>query len=403
MILAHFRFEAIDRAGARISGTIEAGTRAQALDQLLANGSTPTALRAADNTKPAFFSQFLRPRTFDHVLFLRELGLLLKAGLTVERALITLKGLASNGSQAQRMQQLLDRVRGGEALSQAIGSIVTEAPRYVARLMAAGEASGKLGEVTVRLAAGLSRNRALRDKAISSATYPAVLLLTMAVVLYVVFSSVLPRLTPMFRAAGAALPLATRLLLGFGNFLHDFGWLLVLAMILIAASARYCWRRPDYRLRIDAVLMSRRFFFGLPNGIEAARYCRNLQTMLEGGLSLDRVLTAAEDGATNTAFRARMAHIRGSVAGGEQLRLAFERSRILPPVVVELAAVGEETGRLAAMLGEAADLLDQDIERRLERLSALVLPIATLAMGGLVAAIMTGIVTGILAVNDLVR
>ncbi len=386
-------------------GTLDAQTRSVALDQLLTSGQTPVSLRADAEHASALlqFSRLLRLRSFDYLLFLRELGMLLKAGLPVERALSVLGSLSPNGSHALRLQQILDRVRGGEALSQAFAAAVAEAPRYVSRLMAAGEASGQLAEVVARLAASLVRAKSLRDKLIASLTYPAVLALTMGTVLYVVFTSVLPRLTPMFKAAGASLPAATRALLAVGNFLQSYGIFLVIVAIGGMAGLIYAWRRPAQRLLIDKFLMTNRFLLGLPNGYESARFCRNLQTLLDGGLPLDRALGAAHDGTVNSWFRARMADVRTAVGEGEPLRHAFAKSSVLPAIAVEFAAVGEETGRLGPMIGEVADILDHDVEKRLDRLTVLVLPVATLVMGGLVAGIMVGIVTGVLAVNDLAR
>ena len=403
--MPRFTFEAVDRGGSLVRGTLDAQTRSVALDQLLASGQTPVSLRADTGQTSALaqLGRLVRLRSFDYRLFLRELGMLLKAGLPLERALSVLQGLSPNGDHALRLQQLLDKVRGGESLSQAFAAVIGEAPRSVARLIAAGEASGKLADVVVRLAAGLARTKALRDKLLSSLSYPIVLALTMAIVLYVVFTSVLPRLTPMFKAAGAALPAATRALLGVGNFLQTFGLPLLFAAIVAAAAFIYAWRQPAQRLRIDKFLMTSRTMLGLANAYESARFCRNLQTLLDGGLPLERALGAAHDGTVNSWFRARMAQVRVAVGEGEPLRSAFAKSAALPAIVTEFAAVGEETGRLAPMIGEVADILDHDLEQRLDRIMALVLPVATLVMGGLVAAIMVGIVTGVLAVNDLAR
>ena len=399
-----FSFEAIDRSGVFVRGAMDAQTRSVAMEQLLANGQTPVSLRVERGQSALRrIANVVRHRSFNYLLFLRELGVLLKAGLPVERALNVLLELSPSGNHALRVRQILERVRNGEQLAQAIGAVITEAPRYVPRLIAAGEASGKLAEVVIRLASSLARAKSLRDKLLLSLTYPAVLAVTMVGVLYVVFTTVLPRLTPMFRAAGASLPASTEALLAVGNFVQSYGWLLLAVAATAVAAIAYAWNLPAQRMQIDKYLMASRLLLRLPNRYEAARYCRNLQTLLGGGLPLDRALAAAHDGTTNTWFRARMAEVRDSVAEGRPLRKAFAQSSALPTIAIEFSAVGEETGRLGPMLGEAADILDQEVESRLDRLTALVLPIATLVMGGLVAVIMVGIVSGVLAVNDLAR
>lgn len=400
--MPRYSFEAIGPSGSISRGTLDAGNSSAALEQLMAGGHTPVSLREVSERESAL-GRFLGWQSFDYLLMLRELGVLLKAGMPVERALATLQNVAPNGRQAIRLGQLLQRVRGGEPLSQSFAALVKEAPVYVARLMAAGEASGRLGDIVTQLAVNLARAKALRGRVISGLTYPAVLAIAMIVVLWVVFTSVLPRLTPMFQDAGASLPAATQALVAVGQFVDRFGWLLVIAFALCVAAFMVALRRPDTRLVIDRIVLRSVFTLRLPERYEAARFCRNLQTLLDGGLSLERALMAARDGSANHYFRARIAQAQASVAEGERLRAAFANVSVLPSLVTEFAAVGEETGRLSAMMGEAASILDQDVETRLERLTALVVPLATLAMGGLVAGIMAGVVSGILAVNDLAR
>jgi len=403
--MPRYAFEAIDATGARIRGTLEADTRGTAVEQLLTGGQTPVFLKEAQagESLVARALALLSGGGFDYVLLLRELATLLKAGLTVERALVLLGNLSGNRTQALKLKQITARVRAGESLSRAFGAIVTEAPAYVARLMAAGEASGQLADVIARLAAGLVRARNLKNRLVAGLTYPAILAVAMAAVLWVVFTSVLPRLTPMFSEAGAALPLPTRALLGVSWFVDTFGWLLLALTVAAAGGFLYAWRRADTRLAIDRLILSSRLTLDLPARFEAARFCRNLETLLGGGLSLERALAAAREGAGNSWFRSRLAGAQAAVSEGERLRAAFAKADVLPPLVLEFAGVGEETGRLAAMMGEAAGVLDDEVTTRLDRLTALVLPAGTLVMGGLVAAVMAGIVSGILAVNDLVR
>jgi general secretion pathway protein F len=401
--MPRFAFEAIDAAGALVRGTMDADTRSTAVEQLLAGGQTPVLLKEARSGESLVGRALtlLGPRRLDYVLLLRELATLLKAGLTVERAFVLLQGLSANAESAVRLKQILDRVRGGEPLSRAFGAIITEAPAYVGRLIAAGEASGQLPDVVGRLAAGLVRARSLRDKLVSSLTYPLLLIAATFSVLALVFTTVLPRLTPMFAEAGVALPWPTQLLLDLGWFVQWFGLPLLLLAVAAAVGFVTALRRPDLRLVIDRAIFRSRLTLEIPARVEAVRFCRNLETLLEGGLSLERALGAARDGGSNSWFRERIGIAQIAVADGERLRRAFDKSAVLPPLVLELAGVGEETGRLAAMMGEASAILDDEVTTRLDRLTALVLPVATLTMGGIVGAIMAGIVSGILAVNDL--
>jgi general secretion pathway protein F len=401
-----FVFEAIDHNGIVTSGTLEATSQDSALDQLISNGQTPVSVRAAQS-QPALL-QNVRALfgfgAFNYISFLRELGTLLKAGLPTERALTTLKSLSSDARMALRVHQILTRVRNGEPLSQAFGVIVSEAPPHIARLLAAGEMSGNLAEVAERVAAGLTRSKLLKTRLISDLTYPLVLMIAVIVVLWVMFHSVLPRLTPMFSQAGVTLPLPTRLLIAAGSFFNHYGWSLLAIIIILVTIFIYALKRPSTRLHFDHLLLTSRLTLGLPRAFEAALFCRNLQTVLDGGLPLERALGVARDGVANRWFRAQMSEVQRAVGEGQRLSQALTlKASVLPPLVAEFSAVGEETGRLSAMMQEAADMLDHIVQTRLNRLTTLVAPLTTLIMGALVAGLMSGIVGGILAINDLAR
>lgn len=403
--MPRFQFEAIDIHGAVVRGTLDAQSQTRALDQIILSGQTPVSLKAASSgqVRLSNIAAGFGWSTFDYVSFLRELGTLLKAGLPTERALTVLQGLSSDSKTALLVHQIVERVRGGEALSQAFGNVVGEAPHHLSRMLAAGEASGNLAEVASRVAAGLIRSRMLKNRLISDLTYPAVLLVATGVVLWIVFNTVLPRLTPMFSEAGVTLPLPTRVLMDIGGFFDTFGWPLLAIVIAAIFGFSYAWKRSDYGLVIDRLFVTKRFALGLPRQYEAARFCRNFQTVLDGGLPLEKALAAVRDSTANRWFSAQIAVLQERVGEGQRISTALSQIAILPPLVAEFAAVGEETGRLSAMMQEAADMLDHDVQTKLDRLTSLVVPVTTLIMGALVAGLMSGIVSGVLAVNDLAR
>jgi len=403
--MPRFTFEAIGPSGAVVRGTLEASSSGAAVGQLVAEGQIPVSLRETGKVALELerILSTLGLITFDYRLFLQEMGVLLKAGMSVERALTALEAISPNRHHAARVRQILAKVRAGDALSQAVATLVGEAPAYIPRLIAAGEASGHLADIVTRLATGLIRAKALKDRVISGLTYPAVLVVATGVVLWVIFTSVLPRLTPMFSEAGASLPASTFALLALGQIFDRYGLALLILVIAGGIAFILALRTTAVRLSIDRFSWANPITLHLPQRYEAARFCHNLETLLGGGLSLERALVSASEGSANSWFRSRMNIVQSAVSEGKRLRTAFAESQALPAIVTEFAAVGEETGHLGAMMGEVAVILDHDVETRLDRLTSLVVPLATLLMGGLVAGIMAGVVSGILAVNDLAR
>jgi general secretion pathway protein F len=160
-------------------------------------------------------------------------------------------------------------------------------------------------------------------------------------------------------------------------------------------------RQPSTRWAIDRHAVRARYLLGIPLGYHAAQFCRNLGMLLEGGLPLNRALELAGQAVANRYLRDALAPVTQRVRQGRSLRNALEEAAILPRITIEFVAVGEETGRLAPMLNEAAAILDREVQIRLDRLSALLLPVLTIVLGLVVAAIMAGVVSGIFAANDL--
>ena len=401
-----FAYEAASAQGGATRGVIEAPSRSVAVERLLAQGQTP--MRLVEQSGAAGAASLLPARLLptlghgaDRLAILRDLGLLLRAGLGVERALVAMQGLATRPRVKATVAQLLDGLRGGESLSTAMGRAGAVFPETTRKLVAAGEASGRLAEVTGRLAAAEARTKELADRALSALIYPALLVVVMIAVLVMIFTVVLPRLEPLFAQSTGAMPWATAMLLAISHLFDAAGWWLLFALIAALAYALYAFRRPAVRFALDRFATNSGLLFDLPRRYQAAQFCRNLAMLIDGGMTLNRALENAEAAMGNRYMRSFMGKVTDDVRQGRTLKTALEASGIFPRLTVEFAAVGEETGRLAPMMNEAADVLDRDVQTQLDRLSALLLPAVTIVLGAIVAAIMAGVVSGILAANDL--
>ncbi len=404
--MPNFAYEAAAPGGAIVRGVIEAPSRSAAVERILAQGRTPTRVtEQADGAAGTVGER--RPllpawgASGDRLTLLRELSLLLRAGLSVERALVAMQGMTEKPRQKHVLQSLLDGLRGGEALSSAMRRADHLFPETTRKLVAAGEASGKLAEVMTRLATTAERTAELRERVVSALIYPALLVMVMFAVLVVIFTVVLPRLEPLFAQSGAALPWPAAMLLAVSGFFNAYGtWVAVLLVGGLAAGL-YAMRQPETQLRLDRYSTRTRLLLNIPQNYAAAQFCRNLGMLLDGGLPLNRALESAEGAIVNRFMRQQAAKISDAVRQGRTLRAALDSAAVFPRLTVEFAAVGEETGRLGPMLNEAADILDNDVRTKLDRLSALLLPVVTIVLGVIVSAIMTGVVSGILSANDL--
>lgn len=402
-----FAYEAASPGGAIVRGVVDAPSRSVAVERILSQGHTPTRVTQKDAVGGAVATDTARPllpqwgASSDRLTLLRELSLLLRAGLSVERSLVAMQGMTAKARVRIVLQQLLDGLRAGEALSVAMRRAEALFPEAMRKLVAAGEAGGKLPDVIARIATTTERSAQLRQRVTSALIYPAILVLVMIVVLGVVFTVVLPRLEPLFEQNGAAIPWPTALLLGLSHFFNAYGTAFAAALILALIAALFLLRQPDIQLALDRFAVRTQLLLQVPRSYAAAQFCRNVAMLLDGGLPLNRALDTAEGAIANRYMRQQAAKVSALVHQGRPLKAALESVDAFPRLTIEFAAVGEETGKLGNMLNEAAEILDHDVRTKLDRLSALLLPAVTILLGIVVAAIMTGVVSGILSANDL--
>jgi len=312
-----------------------------------------------------------------------------------------MQGLTAKPRLKAAIQSLLDGLRGGEPLSAAMQRSGELFPEGLRKLVAAGEASGRLADVMTRLSVVHARSKELGDRMISAMIYPALLVVVMLSVVTMIFTVVLPQLKPIFEQSGAALPWPAAILLATAQLFEDYGLVMALGLGVGLAGVLYALRQPSVQLALDRRAISSKFLFHIPQHYQAAQYCRNLSMLVEGGMPLNRALETAQDAVTNRWIRHCLTAVIDRVRHGRSLRGALEEAAVFPRITLEFVAVGEETGRLGPMLNEAADILDRDVQVKLDRMSALLLPLVTIVLGLVVAGIMTGVVSGILAANDL--
>lgn len=399
-----FAYEAAGPDGAIGRGVIDAPNRSAAVERILALGQTPVRVVERSEAGGSFDLRPMVPQfgiAAERLTLLQELATLLRAGLSVERSISVMQGLSGAQRTKGALQAVLDGLRGGEPLSAAMRRADVLFPESVRRMVVAGEVSGRLPEVVKRLADAEARNKELRERVVSAMIYPALLFVVMIVVLVIIFTVVVPRLEPLFEQSGDALPWPAAILLAVSKFLTAYGFAVAVLLACALVILLYVLRQSWARLAIDRWAMTTRVLFQIPRHYHGAQFCRNVAMLLEGGVPLNRALENAQVAASNSYLRERLSGAVEAVRQGQPFKAALDTVGVLPRTAIEFAAVGEETGRPAQLLNEAADLLDRQTQTKLDRLTALLLPAVTIVLGIVVAGIMMGVSGGIMAANDL--
>jgi general secretion pathway protein F len=404
--VAQFVYKAIAPGGEVLVGEITADTREAAIGGLRNKGVVPLRVDAQQGGKrrlPGSPSLLRRrkPGTKDLMLFTRELGILLAAGIPIARAFAILDGIVVDGPMQGLPGQILDAVKGGASLADALQSRSDVFPTFYIGMVRAGEAGASLVEVLERLANMLERSEALRARISSALLYPILVLILTGVSLVVLLVFVIPEFRPIFEDAGAKLPLSTRIVLAFSDFVVDWGWLMLIGLLVALLGLRRYNMSEAGRGRLHRWILGAPLLGELVRRIETARFCRSLGTLRANGVALIDAVGIAAGTLANRAVSQAALQTIGPLAKGEGLSAPMRRTGCFPPLALQLIEVGEESGRLADMLMQVADVYDKEVERGIERLLTLMTPLVTIFLGCMVAFIIGSILAAILGTYDI--
>ncbi|MEZ5555156.1 type II secretion system F family protein [Haliea sp.] len=398
--MAYFSYRAIGRDGKPLDGTLEADGLEVASRLLRAQGLTLLALEeGAGKTKQAATS---KPVKRDDVLSTTsELAVLLRAGLPLDRALKVLIDMASEPALEALLQDLLRDVKAGKALSQALLPHQSVFGNFYINMVRSGEASGQLSAVLDRLVEYLQNAKANRDNVVSALIYPAILLVVAVLSIVLMLGFVVPQFETLFEDMGEALPPLTALVVGAADFIAGYGWLL----LLVALGAGWWlrnWLATDAgQASKDARLLKMPVVGGILFQFEVSKFARTVGTLLGNGVSLLKAISIAIDTVDNRVVKQALQVLPPAVKSGKRMSVALEETGLFTPMVIQMTRVGEESGRLDAMMLELARVFDGHVQAGVKRGLTLLEPVLILGMGAIIAVIIIAILLGILSVNDL--
>ncbi|WRH75407.1 MAG: type II secretion system inner membrane protein GspF [Sphingobium sp.] len=333
-------------------------------------------------------------------LFTRQLSSLVQVS-PLEEALRT----ASLQTESMQVRAILGNVHSGvvegQRLSEAMRREEASFPPLYRAMVSAGESSGALPEILLRLATLLERRAAINSKLLSALAYPLILTLVATLVVSALMISVVPRVVEQFDDVNQQLPLITQIVIGVSAFLAAYWWLLLLALAFIVGVFAALLRRETVRLRVDSHLLRLPFLGRLIRDLNAARLSRTLATMVSSRLPLLDGLRLTRDTIGNRALRKANNMMIEQVRGGGSLSGAMRATGVFPPLLVYLAASGESAGQLDIMLERAADYLEREFDDFTATALSLLEPLIIVMMGGVVAVIILSILLPILQLQNL--
>ena len=408
--MAAFRYEALDAVGRDLRGVIEADTLRQARANLRDSGLSVISVQAVsqDNLQTGEGGSW-RERFRSGIsstqlsLITRQLATLLAAGLTLEQAFNALIEQSENETLSQVLAGVRAEILAGHTLAQAMAKYERVFPDIYRALVKAGEASGELGHVMLRLADYTESRQALQQKVGLAFVYPAIVTAVAFLVVTGLLMYVVPQVVSVFQQSHQSLPLLTRLLIGLSSGLQA-SWPYLLALIAaLVFVARMLLQREEIRYQWHLRVLRLPVFGRLVRGVNSARMASTLAILAGSGVPLLTALQAATGVVNNMPMRRALEEATKKVREGVELSRALAVSKLFPPILIHLIASGESSGKLDAMLDRAATQQEQEVGNYTSILTALLEPVLILSMGGVVLLIVLAILMPIIEMNQMVH
>ncbi|GAB4417619.1 MAG: type II secretion system inner membrane protein GspF [Thermodesulfovibrionales bacterium] len=388
-----FRYSGYRTDGTDVTGTIEASGLNDAIVRIKVEGVLPSdisevGVRVRKGVFRRLDEAFLPNMT-------RQLSLLLSSGVPLVEALQALSN-ESRGFYRGMLIAIKERVSGGASLYKALEDFNPVFPEFYVNMVQAGEASGNLDRVLIRLADFLESQNTVRSRVRSSMIYPVLMMGVSIVVLSFLFTFVIPKIVKVFKDSHSSLPFITVMLIFISNLFINYWWAIIGCVIAAAASVRRFIRR--HRRFVDRVIL--RLPGNIIQSLYYARFSRTLGFLLDGGLPMLRALRLSARSMGNRELEGLVLSAEGEVAEGQRLSSSLKG---FPPVFIQLVATGEKSGRLSETLNRAADSYEEEFNRRVNRAVSIFEPAMILFMGIVVGFIVLAVLLPMFQLNQLVR
>jgi MSHA biogenesis protein MshG len=393
--MANFAYRGRDSAGSLVQGMAEAASAGALADTLGARGVVPLEINpaAAGSIDLAKLDLLGRGRVnrLDVMLFSRQLYTLLKAGVPIMRALLGLQESATSPAMSGVVKEVRESLDAGRELSASFARHPGVFSPFYLAMVRVGELTGRLEEIFLRLYEHLDFERFMHEQVRSALRYPTFVIAVMAMAIVVINAFVIPEFAKVYKGFNAKLPLLTELLIGFSDFMvESWPWLLGGA---IGAVFLFRWwiATPDGRYRWHRFVLKLPIAGKIVRKATLARFARSFALASRSGVPVIQALSVVAQTVDNDYVAGKIARMRETVERGESVLRAAIVAGVFTPVVLQMVAVGEESGALDDMMSEIADMYQREVEYELKTLSAQIEPILILFLGVLVLILALGV------------
>lgn len=398
--MPEFSYEALDKGGKQVKGTIEASSEEIIIEKLRDMGYYPlkvtpnkkkTASQADLSSLPILKQIFHRIKTKHVCTFTRQLATLIDAGLPIMRSLNILREQVESVIFKEKIVEMSKDIESGASLSDAFSKHPKVFDRLYVNMVRAGEIGGVLESVLNRIAEFLEKAQALKSKVKSAMMYPIVVMSLATVIVAVILIFIIPKFQDMFTQLGGELPLPTRILIGASKLLLYKSWVILIFVAAIVVIFKQMKKNPNSKFILDRYTLKLPVFGDLFKKLAIARFAGTLSTLINAGVPILQALDIVRDSSGNEVISRAMAEVYQSVKDGETIHEPLSKCTVFPPLVVHMVAVGEETGAIDQMLTKVAEAYEREVDDTVNALTSLLEPILIVFLGAIVGGIVVAL------------
>lgn len=402
--MAVFTWEGRTRQGQAKKGTIEAVSEAAVMAQLRAQMIQPTSVKAKGERKPGWNPLKAGIKTRELVIFTRQFATMIDAGLPLVQCLDILANQQPNATFKTVLKTVKADVEQGSTFADALRKHPKPFDELYVNLVAAGEVGGILDTILNRLSIYLEKADALARKVKGAMVYPITILVVAIGVLALLLIKVIPVFEKMFKDFGGALPAPTQMVLNLSHFMQAY----ILYMLIGAGGVVYGFfearrRSAMFRFRTDGIFLMMPIFGPLLKKVAVARFSRTLGTMISSGVPILDALDICARTAGNKVIEAALQKTRSAIAEGKTIAEPLADAKVFPGMVVQMVAVGEQTGAMDSMLSKIADFYDDEVDAAVSALTQLMEPLMMVFLGGAIGSILIAMYLPIFKIAEAVK
>ena len=376
-----FSWEGTDSRGNRVKGKTIAADEAAVRAELRRQGVVPTRVRK----QSALFQSKGKVTPADIAIFSRQLATMLTAGIPLVQAFEIIGSGHENPAMAELVLAIKADVEGGTALAEALAKHPLHFDDLFVNLVEAGEQAGALETLLDKIATYKEKTEAIKKKIKKALFYPAAVLVVALVVTTILLIFVIPEFENLFQGFGADLPAFTRMVIGLSEFMRSQGWIVGLAVGGTIGAYLYMKKRSRRVREIqDQIALKLPIIGAILTKAAIARFARTLSTMFSAGVPLVEALESVAGATGNVVYEKAVLQMRDEVATGQRLQRAMYNTELFPNMVIQMIAVGEESGSLDEMSAKVADFYEEDVDNAVDSMSSLLEPMIMAILGVLV-------------------